>query len=241
MTKFQNIIFIFLLLTMSAYSKKIYATFDVLAYKSANLAFSASGTVEKIMTDVSIMVKAGDTLATLNNDDLVAKYNIATIAMHHAKKDYERQLIAKNSIQQSKLDLYKFKYNNAQAEVNYIQSLLAKTNLKAPFDGIIAFRYIEAGDVVSAMAAKTAFILQSVRKRKLVLEFDQKYWKMVRTGDAFEYNIDGYEQTYSGVISKIYPKTNSKTRKMLAEVYASDFVVGLFGTGYIIVKDEESK
>jgi len=42
------------------------------------------------------------------------------------------------------------------------------------------------------------------------------------------------------VITKIHPKTNSKSRKMIAEVYAEDLIVGLFGTGYISTQDEDS-
>jgi len=226
---------------IALHAEKIYTTFDVVPYKSANLAFSAGGTVQEIHTDIAMQVKKGDILAKLNNDDLLAKLDIAKIAMEHAKKDYERQLSIKEVVQKSKLDLYKFQYDNAKAQIDYIKSLLDKTILKSPFDGIITAKMIEVGDVVSGMAPRTAFSIQSEHKRKLVLEFDQKYWRQVQTGNAFEYYIDGDKSLHHGVITKIYPKANAKTRKMVAEVYAEDLIVGLFGTGYITTQDEESK
>ena len=230
-----------LLLTLNITAERVYATFDIHAYKQANLAFSAGGIIKEVHTDVSMQVKKGDLLAALDNEELTAKLEIAQIAMQHAQKDYKRQLSIKRVIQQSKLDLYKFQYDNAKAQVKYIQSLLDKTVLKAPFDGIISAKMIETGDVVSGMAPRTAFTLQSERKRKLILEFDQKYWKKVQTGNAFEYTIDGDKKIHHGVITKIYPSTNTKNRKMTAEVYATDLIVGLFGTGYIITQDEGEK
>ena len=221
-------------------AEKVYATFDIQAYRHANLAFSAGGIVQGVETDVSMQVKKGEMLAHLNNDDLKAKLQIATIAMHHAQKEYERQLSIKEVVQQAKLDNYQFQYDNAKAQVIYIQSLLDKTILKAPFDGIIAAKMIEVGDVVSGMAPRTAFSLQSEHKRKLVLHFDQKYWSKVQTGNAFDYKIDGEEKIRHGVINKVYPEVNQQTRKMTAEVYTKDLIVGLFGTGHIITQDEEN-
>ena len=220
-------------------AEQIYATFDIQAYRHANLAFSAGGIVQDIETDVSMQVKKGEVLAHLNNNDLKAKLQIAMIAMRHAKKEYERQLSIKEVVQQAKLDSYQFQYDNAKAQVTYIQSLLDKTVLKAPFDGIISAKLIEVGDVVSGMAPRTAFSLQSEHKRKLLLHFDQKYWNKVQTGNAFEYTVDGEQKVHHGVISKIYPKANTKNRKMTAEVYTQDLIVGLFGTGYIITQDKE--
>ncbi len=237
----KKILLILALSLIALHAEKIYTTFDVLPYKSANLAFSAGGTVQEIHTDIAMQVKKGDILAKLNNDDLIAKLNIAKIAMEHAKRDYERQLSIKEVVQKSKLDLYQFQYDNAKAQITYIESLLDKTILKAPFDGIITAKMIEVGDVVSGIAPRTAFMIQSEHKRKLVLEFDQKYWHQVQTGNAFSYTLDGDTHVYHGVLTKIYPKTNTQNRKMTAEVYAKDLLVGLFGTGYISTQDEESK
>jgi len=186
-------------------------------------------------------VHKGELLASLNSDDLKAKLAIATIAMQHAKSEYERQLSVKDVIQESKLDSYRFQYDNAKAQITYLQSLLDKTELKAPFDGIVTAKMIEVGDVVSGLAPRTAFVIQSRHKRKLIVQFDQKYWQQVATGNAFEYTLDGEEKAHHGVLGKIYPKADPQTRKMTAEVYAQDLIVGLFGTGTIITTENEEK
>jgi multidrug resistance efflux pump len=91
----KQLLTLFLLATLSLHAERIYATFDIQAYQSANLAFSAGGIIQEVQTDISMLVKKGDTLARLNSDDLNAKLKIAKIAMAHAEADYERQLLAK--------------------------------------------------------------------------------------------------------------------------------------------------
>jgi hypothetical protein len=72
-----------------------------------------------------------------------------------------------------------------------------------------------------------------MHERKLILEFDQKYWKSIQIGDTFKYKVDGDTKEYEGKISKIYPHADPMTRKIKAEVEVKDFVAGLFGDGTI--------
>lgn len=208
----------------------IYATFTIQAKQSVNLAFSSSGIIDKVFVDVSTIIK---------KDDLEAKLEISKTALKYAKLDYKKQLKVKHMIDKSKFDQYAFKYEDAKTQLKYQQSLLDKTILKAPFDGIIYEKLVEVGDVVSGQMIKTVFKIQSKNSRKLVLGFDQKYWKSVKVGQVFNYNVDGDKKAYTGKISKVYPFANSENRKMKAEVEVSDFVVGLFGEGYIIIPNSK--
>jgi multidrug resistance efflux pump len=121
-------------------------------------------------------------------------------------------------------------------QLQYQKTLLDKTYLRAPFDGVITAKKLEIGDVVSGQMITEVFDIQSLKERKLVLKFDQKYHKTVKVGDNFKYKVDGDDTIYSGTIYKIYPTIDSRSRKMLAEVKAESFPVGLFGDGYITTK-----
>ncbi len=233
----RRVLLSLVLLAAALQAKEIYATFNVEAQKSANLAFTSSGTVESVMVDVTSQVKKGETLAQLNSDDLRAALNISTIAMKYAKRDYERQLKVKKLVDESRFDSFVFKYENAKAQVVYQQALLEKTVLKAPFDGVIYEKSVEVGDVVSGAMIRTVFKIQSPLKRKLILEFDQKYWQDVKAGQKFKYSVDGDSRVYEGKISKIYPYANSDNRKIKAEVPAEGLPVGLFGSGYIQIAE----
>lgn len=232
----RKLIIIIAMLMANLSANNIYATFNIQADKSANLAFISSGIVEKILVDVSSEVKKGDIIARLENSDLKAMLDVSKTALKYAKKDYNRQLKVKNIIDKSHFDKFAFKYENAKAQLKYQQTLYEKTILKAPFDGVIYEKLVEVGDAISGMMIKTIFKIQSKTKRVLILTFDQKYWEKVQLGQDFTFNIDGDKKSYIGKISRIYPFANSSNRKIKAEVEVDGFMVGLFGEGYIRIK-----
>ena len=249
----KKIVLATLVLIASLNAQEIYATFNIEADKSANLAFYSSGIINKIHVDVSSSVKKGAKLVELQNNDLKAalrmaeaSLNDAEVSLKFAKKDYDRQLLIKDLIDEAKFDNYTLVYEkakvavaSAKANLAYQQSLLDRTIILAPFDGVIFEKSVELGDVVSGMMLRTIFKIQSKNKRKLIFEFDQKYWKMIKVGDEVRYTVNGDSKTYHGKISKLYPHANNDNRKIKAEVLANNFIVGLFGDGYIIVPDKK--
>lgn len=224
------------LLGINAIGSEIYATFQVEAAQSANLAFDSSGIINHIFVDIGSVVKNDTVLATLDNSANQANFNMVETNLKYIKKDLDRYEQVKNVVDESKLDTYRNQYETTKAQLAYQQALLDKTSLKAPFDGVIISKEAEIGDAVSGQLLKTVFQIQSKSDRKLILEFDQKYHNTVKIGNLFKFKVDGDDKTYTGKISKVYPFVNTKTRKIKAEVMAKDILVGLFGDGYITTK-----
>lgn len=214
----------------------IYATFTVQPLQDAKLAFIASGIVSKVNVDVGSKVKKGAILAVLDNRDIKAMLEVSKTALKYATKDYERQLKIKNLIDEARFDGVAKRYESAKNQLAYQQALYDKTFLKAPFNGVIYEKDIEIGDAVSGLMLKTVFKIQSQTKRKLILEFDQKNRNSVKVGEIFTYSIDGDKKTFTGKISKVYPRADASSRKIKAEVKTQNFLPGLFGDGYISSK-----
>ncbi len=226
-----------LLLVTQLVAKEIYATFDVVASKDASLAFTAGGIVEQVRVDVGTHVKKGELLASLQNKDIKASLEMARIALKYAKRAYERELKVKHLIDEGKFDMVAKAYEDAKAAYAYKKALYDKTFLRAPFDGVIYEKHIEVGDAVSGMMLKTVFKIQSAHKRKLVLQFDQKYIGDVRKGDLFRYRLDAQKEIRRVRISKVYPYANYANRKVKAEALVSDITPGLFGDGLIVTEE----
>lgn len=238
----------FLMMSLSA--QEVYAIFNVKAKNSADLGFGGNGIIQSINVDVGDSVRKNQILAVLESEDLQsniksAQANIqnAKITLNFAKRDYERYKKVRDLVDASTLDKYKKAYESAQSTLTQTQATLNqqtalrnKTVLKAPFDGVIADKLLEVGDVVNSAGNKSIFKIQSSREVKLVLQFDEKYWQKVKVGQPFVYRLDGSSAKHEGRISKIYPSSNPKNHKMSAEVVTSDVIVGLFGDGKIIVK-----
>ncbi len=216
-------------------AQEIYATFNVKALHDAKLAFISSGIVNKVNVDVGSYVKKGEILAQLESSDIKAMLEIAQTKLKYAKKDYERQFKVKDLIDEARFDTVSRRYENAKNQLAYQMALYRKTFLLAPFDGVIYEKDIEKGDGISGLMLKTVFKIQSKSRRKLIVSFDQKSHKLIKLGDIFTYKVDGDTKTYKAPITKIYPRINTKNRKMEVETQANNLMSGLFGDGYIKV------
>ncbi len=227
----KKLILIAIFVTAS-FAQGVYATFNVVPVKEANLAFSTNGLVAKVNADIGSIVKKKQVLAVLENSDLKARVAKAKAAFEFAKKQFKRALKAKDVQNEAIFDKFDFERKKAKADYNLAVANLNKSYLKAPFDGVITAKAVEVGDVVSAMAPRMLFKIESLQK-KLVLEFDQKYLNSVHIGDTFKYKLDSSSKVYSGKISKIYPSVDAKKRTARAEVEDVDLPSGLFGDGTI--------
>jgi RND family efflux transporter MFP subunit len=237
---------ILLALTLSA--DEVYATFDVVARKEANLNLSTQGIVKRLNADVGSRVKTGAVLLEIDNDDLIAGVDLARESLKKAKieeqfarQTYDRYRQVQSVIEADLMDQHTLAYqkaaaaaSEAKASLRYKETLLEKTRLRAPFDGMIASRSVELGD--STSGADSLFRLISTPEVKLILQFDEKYFRQVKRGAKVRYRVDGSTTEKFGTVSKVYPAVNAKSRKATAEVLTTNIAPGLFGEAYILGK-----
>ncbi len=234
-------------MVFSLMGDEVYATFDVVAAREANLNLSVQGVVKRLEADVGSRVRRGDVLLEIDNDDLAASVELAReslckaqIEEEFARQTYERYLKVESVIEADLMDQQTLAYRKAAAAVSeakaslrYQEALLEKTRLRAPFSGVIASRTIELGDSVGG--AEGVFRLISFPDVKLMVTFDEKYLSQVKKGARVRYRVDGSRAEAVGTVAKIYPSVDPKNRKATAEVRASNIAPGVFGEAYIII------
>ncbi len=237
------------LLGTAAIAEDIYATFNVKAYKEANLVLSSNGIVEKIHVNAGDSVARGELLLELANDDLKTsvrlaqeKIALAELNLRYAKKAYERFAQVKDVVDEELFEQYASSYeralialSTAKANLSYQKALLEKTRLKAPFSGAIASKEVEVGDGVSSAMLETLFTLITPDIQILAVTVDEKHWQKVKVGDRFVYRVEGSAKEYEGKVSRVYPAIDSKKRSLVMEVPAKGLKVGLFGHGTLKV------
>jgi RND family efflux transporter MFP subunit len=239
--------FFFFLTFGSLFAEEIYATFDVVAAKEANLALATSGVVKTLRVDVGSRVKKGDILLEIDNDNLTAGVDLAKESLKKAqieeqfsKQTYDRYKKVESVIDAELMDQNTLLYQKtlaalgeARAQLRYQNTLVEKTRLRAPFNGVISESNVELGDGVGGGSAPL-FKLISSPDVKLLVMFDEKYLSKVKKGSVLRYRVDGESQWRNGRISKLYPTINPKNRKATAEVMTTNIAPGLFGEAYIL-------
>ncbi len=228
----------------------IYATFNVKPIQEATLAFTSGGIVESVNVDIGSKVSKGDLLASL---DAKEEKKMLDLAVRDAKNadivamqndnSYKRFKAIEDILDDEKFEKIDFakriadvNADKAKENVELKKVQLAQMELRAPFKGVITAKYKDVGDAVAGVQPQAFFQIMDMSKVKLVVEFDSKYFSDVKVGDRFIYFVDGIKKEKSGVISKIYPTVNSKTRKISAEVITQNLMPGLFGHGSIKAK-----
>lgn len=239
----------FCLLITSLMGEDIYATFDVVARKEANLALTTSGVVKTLRVDVGSRVKKGEILLEIDNDNLVAGADLAKESLKKAQieeqfshQTYNRYKKVESVIDAELMDQNTLQYQKAsaalgeaKAQLRYQNTLIEKSRLRAPFSGVISQRNVELGDGVGG-STLPLFKLISDKEVKLIVTFDEKYLSKVKKGAAIRYRVDGETQWRNGTIAKLYPAVNPKNRKATAEVLTTHIAPGLFGEAYILGK-----
>ena len=231
---------------------------EFLPYLQVELHAKVSGYVDQINVDIGDKVKAGQLLAKLEVPELRDELARAKAAEQRAKVDYKDAHLVytrlqavdrarPNLVAQQELDTAEAKDSAteaaiaaAKAEVERYQTLLAYTQITAPFDGVITHRYSDPGSLIQAGTASDTQSLPLVRlsdNYRLRLDFPVSvaYVKDIRVGDSVEVRVESLRsKTFNGRISRCTQKVDQDTRTMTTEVEVPnpdlELVPGMYAT-----------
>ena len=114
---------------------------SLLAYEEVVLKNEVPGRVVKINLPEGKFVKKGTLLVKLFDDDLVAGLNKLQTQLAIQEKIHERQseLLNANGISQNDYEQTGLQLNSLRADIEVQKVLIRKTEVLAPFDGVIGF------------------------------------------------------------------------------------------------------
>ncbi|MEJ0024436.1 MAG: efflux RND transporter periplasmic adaptor subunit [Rhizomicrobium sp.] len=106
------------------------------------------GVVQAIHFDKGDRVRKGDTLCEIKNNDRSAKVAQAAAMVAQTQKELQvaQDLFKEGFRSKTQLAQAEAAYAQAQAGLATMNVALANTRIKAPFDGIVDDRYVNAGD-----------------------------------------------------------------------------------------------
>lgn len=245
----KRIVLILLLSLQAILAEEIYATFDVMSINESKLSLSRPGIIDTLNADIGDTVKKGQILLSLDNreekaDVALAQTNAerAKVSYDYAKRTYNRyqklkDVVDEEEFERVELDMiaHEKEWRSKERTLALKKITLEKTRLYAPYNGVITEKHVEKGDGVAGPQT----ILFTISKRpgvKLLIQFDQKHWGVVKKGQTFSYRVDGMSKIQKTKLTKVYPTADSATRKLKAEALAKDILPGLFGDGSIITE-----
>lgn len=124
----------------------------VRAARRSELSFKVSGPLSELPIVEGQLIKKGDLVAQILPRDFQTAVNEARARELAAEQQYRRykDLYAKKQVSKADFDRYRAARDVARAQLDDASNALKDTTLLAPFDGVIAKRYVENFEKVQA-------------------------------------------------------------------------------------------
>lgn len=117
----------------------------------AQLAAKLMGVIEEMPITLGQRVRRGDPLVTISAGEINARVTQAQSHFNQSRRDLERErdLLTKGASTADTVRGLEDRFAAAQAMVREAEVMLGYTKIRAPFDGVIARRLAQAGDLAS--------------------------------------------------------------------------------------------
>jgi membrane fusion protein, multidrug efflux system len=187
---------------------------SLLAYEEVELKNEVPGRVVYIDLPEGKAVKKGTLLVKLFDDDLQAGLNKLKIQLEIQEKIHERQLelLKVNGISQNDFDQTGLQLNSLRADIEVQKVLIRKTEVLAPFDGVIGLRKISVGAEVTPSTLLAT--IRSEDKLKLDFSVPEKYSAEIKPGMKISFTMSNEEKQYEATVLATEQGIDVSTRNL---------------------------
>ena len=198
----------------TALQDKIVTTGTVLADEEVELRPETSGRITEIAFREGRPVASGALLVKINDSELQAQLRRAERRLELAQERAFRQeqLLEKGGVSQEEYDATVSEVDVLRAEGELIEAQIDKTEIRAPFSGVIGLRYASEGSYVSPTVRIAT--LQRLNPVKIEFSVPEKYAGRVGLGDAITFTVEGVEGSFEGEVYAFEPEIQAGTRTL---------------------------
>lgn len=210
---------------------------SLLPFEEVELKNEVSGRVVSLHLPEGRFVKKGTLLVKIFDGDLQAQLHKLQSQLAVQEQIYKRQSelvkidgITKNDYEQSGLVL-----NSLRADIDVTKAQIRKTEVLAPFDGVIGLKNISVGAVVTPSTSLAT--IRSTQRLKLDFYVPEKYSAMVRNGMQVRFSIANGKEAYNATVMATEQGIDNDTRNLkvraLVNSSAPELVAGAYTNVYL--------
>lgn len=204
---------------------------------------NVSGRISKMPVVLGQKVNAGDLLAEIDAQEIQARFEQARAQREQAARDLERAqvLIKKQVSSRQDYDAAEARFRIADASVREAQTMLGYARVTAPFDGVIARKLTDVGD----LAAPGKPLLEIEDRGTLRFEADvpEALIGGVSAGQKISVSIPAIQKILPGGVVEVSPAADAASRTFLIKLdlpQESELRAGQFGRAAIPVGKADS-
>jgi membrane fusion protein, multidrug efflux system len=219
--------------------------------QAATIRAEVPGPIERTTAEAGERVRRGKVLATLDDAAVRDAYlsarsavRSAQSALELARRNQERseRLEQAGAVSARDLETARLNATNAEGSLEDARARLAAaekqledTRVRAPFDGVVSERHVDAGDVVQVGAE--LYTIVDPRRLRLEASVPADEIDRLKVGTPIEFTVTGTERRVTGRIDRINPVVDPTTRQVRIYVSVPNaeqaYTAGLFAEGRV--------
>jgi len=221
------------LATTGSLEQTIRLSGDILAGRSVRLFSQIPDRLTEVVVDVGDPVRKGQILARIRDegvragvDQIEANLRAAQVTLANLRDEYVRtqRLFEAGAVSSQTLEGLKTQLEATEAQEEQLQAALSAARasfqnaaIAAPFDGVIAERYLEAGDL--AGPGFPVFRIVNMNTVRVATEISQERLGQVQIGMPGRVTVSSYPgEIFVGEVINIAPVLDPMTRMTKIEV-----------------------
>lgn len=168
-------------------------------YETQNVAPSVTGKIEHIYVEEGTKVRKGDNLVRM--DELQYKTSKLTYANLGVELSRVEALLKTGSATQQAYDQLKLSYDQTAENIDFLEK---NTYVKAPFDGVIAAKNYEDGELYGG---QPILVLTQISTLKAEIAVPERFFPMVKAGMKLDIRseIYGQNQVFAATVERVFP------------------------------------
>lgn len=194
--------------------ERLSTTGTLRAAEQVELVSEIAGKVQEIFFREGRRVAAGELLLRLDDTELTANRTRAVYQLELAqqRESRQQQLLGEGVIAQQDYDRALSELNVLKAELQLIDVRLLKTEIRAPFGGMIGLRFVSPGSFLTPQTRIAT--LQSVKTMNVDFSIPEKYAGVVQPGRRIQFRVKSSDQPFGGEIVALEPSIDAETRSL---------------------------
>ena len=213
-------------------TENVTASGTLLPAEETELHPEASGRVVSLNLPEGRSVRKGDLLLKIFDEDLRTQLRKLETQTKQAEITESRlgELLKVKGVSQQEYDLAALQVQTLKSEMDLLRINIAKTELRAPYDGVLGLRNISPGAYVTPATAIT--ILRSTSSLKLDFSVPEKYSALLRPGQIVKFSVEGSATPFTAKVlatdQSITADSRNLTARALVQGNHRDLLPGAF-------------
>ena len=186
-----------------------------------------NGMLHEVNVDIGDFVKQGQTLATLDNPELIQQKAKAEADLNGKKSIYDRLKSVYDKTPQlttiAEVEKAQAEFESAKATLNGLQSQINFLQIQAPFAGVITNRFADKGAIIQSGLnnpnAMPLFELQDLQPIRLTVDVSETDAAVISKGTKIEVAFPELPNSkYTATVSRIAYGLDETTKTMKVEI-----------------------